>query len=90
MTGQAKLSYDELLTTVVEIEMVINSRSLSYISLDEIEYPLTHSHLMAGRRVTSLPDHIYCDIEDGEEVTSDLLDRTTRQVNNTLNGFWLR
>ena len=33
--GQAKLSYDELLTALVEVELVLNSRPFTYISADD-------------------------------------------------------
>ena len=46
--GRAKFSHDELLTVIVEIEMVLNSRPLTYISADDLEEPLTPSRLLAG------------------------------------------
>ena len=55
IVGQAKLSYDELLTALTEVEMVLNSRPLMYVSADDFEEPLTPSHLLIGRRVMSLP-----------------------------------
>jgi len=33
--GRARLTYDELLTVVTEVEMVINSRPLTYVSSDD-------------------------------------------------------
>ena len=39
--GQAKLSEDELLTAITDVEMVINSRPLSYMSADDIEDTFT-------------------------------------------------
>ena len=54
--GRASLTYDELLTLVVKTEAVLNSRPLSYISSDDLEEPLTPSHLLIGYRVLSLPD----------------------------------
>ena len=39
--GSAKLTMDELLTAVVEIEMIVNSRPLSYLSADDMEELLT-------------------------------------------------
>ena len=44
IAGQAKLSYDELLTIVTEIETIINSRPLSCLTPDDLEEPLTLSH----------------------------------------------
>ena len=49
--GNAMLSYNELLTAVAEVEMVLNSRPLSFVSTEDIEEPLTPSHLLIGRRV---------------------------------------
>lgn len=58
MIGQASLTHDELVTAITEIESIINSRSLSYISAEDIEEPLTPSHLIIGRRILNLPDYL--------------------------------
>ena len=42
--GTARLSYDELLTVVTEVEGVLNSRPLTYVSSEDVEEPLTPSH----------------------------------------------
>ena len=39
--GQAKFSLDELHTAVVEVEFIINSRPLTYLSSGDLEEPLT-------------------------------------------------
>ena len=57
--GRSKLSYDELLTTLAEVEMILNSRPLSYISSDDTEEPLTPSHLVMGRRYLTFLT-LYC------------------------------
>ena len=49
--GWAKLTHDELLTALTEVEVIVNSRPLSYLSTGDIEGPLTPSHLLIGRRV---------------------------------------
>ena len=51
--GRAALTYDDLLTFVVETEAVLKSRLLSYISSDDLEESLTPSHLLIGYRVLS-------------------------------------
>ena len=56
IVGQAKLSYDELITALTEIEAVVNSRPLTYLSPEDLEEPLTPSHFLCGRRILSLPD----------------------------------
>ena len=38
---KARLTYDELLTTLTELKMILNSRPLSKISNDDTEEPLT-------------------------------------------------
>lgn len=39
--GRNCLSYDELLTLITEIEVVLNSRPLTYVSSKDVEEPLT-------------------------------------------------
>lgn len=51
--GRARLTYEELLTVLIEVECVLNSRPLTYLYDDEIEEPLTPFHLMIGRRLLS-------------------------------------
>ena len=46
--GQAKFSLDELHTAVVEVESIVNSRPLIYLSLSDLEEPLTPSYLITG------------------------------------------
>ena len=50
LAGRAQFSYDELVTALVEIESVINSRPLMYMSAGDMEEPLTPSHLVVGRQ----------------------------------------
>ena len=87
IVGQAKLSYDELLTALTEVEMVLNTRPLTYVFVDDFEEPLTPSHLLIGRRIMSLPDPVPSDDSD-EEVTANLLSRPSKHLNFTLNRFW--
>ena len=53
--GNAKLTYEELNTLLIEVEGVLNSRPLTYL-YDEGGEPLTPSHLIMGRRVLDKPD----------------------------------
>lgn len=66
MAGHANFTPDELLTAVVAIEAVINSRPLSYIPSADPEEPLTPSYLIVGQRLLNLPDHLghICDPDD--------------------------
>ena len=84
----AKLSYEELLTFVTEVECVLNSRPLTYLSSEDIEEPLTQSHLMTGRRLLSVPDEIAVDEEETSEVS--LLTRRQHYLLLLLSHFWNR
>ena len=46
--GTTKLSYDELHTVLVEVEAILNSRPLTCVSSEDLEEPLTPSHLLTG------------------------------------------
>jgi hypothetical protein len=84
--GNAKLTYDELLTTLVEIEGTLNSRPLTY-AYDEVGVEvLTPSHLIFGRRLSCIPDELTSDGEDNEAgVTRRYRNLAKRRVH-----FWNR
>lgn len=65
--GQARFSVDELLTALAEVEMVSNSRPISYVAADDLEEPLTPSHLLNGQRLMSFPKHLCHEPEEYEE-----------------------
>ena len=87
--GRASLTYDELSTLVTEIEAVLNSRPLTYVSMDDLEEPLTPSHLMLGYRVLSLPDPPSTDDPDYNESATDLT-RRMKHLLRTSEKFWKR
>ena len=93
MVGQASLTHDEILTALAEIESIINSWPLSYISAGDTEEPLTPSHLLIGRRVLNLPDHLgnEYDLDDEDyEINSTQLTRRMKHLSSTINHFWKR
>ena len=93
VVGRAKFSYDEMHTAIVEIEAIINSRPLAYLHPDDLEQPLTPSHLLVGRRLLSLPDHLtYLEPEDDEdfELATEAFQRRAKHLNSVLNHFWRR
>jgi len=88
--GRARLTY-ELLTALTEVKMTVNPRPLSYISAEDIEEPLTPSHLLIGRRVLSLPDTTsYHGLDGDAKFTQEVLTRRMDHLNKTLNYFWRR
>ena len=93
LIGQAIFSYDEMHTAVVEIEAIFHSRPLSYVSADDLDEPLTPSHLMVGRRILSLPDNLNYYVPDDDEdfvVNDSVVKKRAKHLNSVLNHFWKR
>ena len=90
---KAKLTYDELFTALTEVEGIINSRPLSYVSSDDLEEPLTPAHLLIGRRILNLPDTAASTGDTGDdnfEVSSQELNTRVHNLNSALSQFWNR
>ena len=49
--GKARLSYDELVTVICEIENSINSRPLTYVTEGNCQTPLSPYHLLYGHNI---------------------------------------
>ena len=77
LIGRAHFSLDELTTALTEIEVVINSRPLSYVSGEDMEEPISPLSIV-GRRILNLPDNLdsVCDLNDSEFTVD------TKQVTN--------
>ena len=82
----ARLNYEELSTVLVEVEAALNSRPLTYV-FDEMEEPLTPSHLIVGRRILSVPSRNPSNEVDQTEGT---LTRGAKFLQRTLDHFWNR
>jgi len=63
--GKARLTLDELTTVVIQVEAILNSRPITYVSSEDLEEPLTPSHLLTGNCLLSLPDGSA--VHDGDE-----------------------
>ncbi|XP_015190534.1 PREDICTED: uncharacterized protein LOC107074033 [Polistes dominula] len=64
--GETLLTYEALLTYVLEIEAILNSRPLTPLSNDPNDLrALTPGHFLIGDSLISLPDHDYRDIPCG-------------------------
>ena len=82
--GTAKLDYEEMMTVLVEIEGIINTRPLTYLYEDDVSEPLTPSHLLTGRNLADDPS------EDTPAVVSDAETLTNRfkYVQTTVQSAW--
>jgi transposase InsO family protein len=91
--GRAHVTLSSLQTVIVEIEAVLNVRPLTYVSSDiEDEEPLTPSHLLYGRCITSLPHPIVEDDEINDPNFGNISELTRRAQIQALilQHFWSR
>ena len=88
--GRAKLNLEELTTITIEVEMVINSRPLTYVSQSDLDEPITPSHLLIGRRIMSLPECLLYEDDDDYTVTPRLLSKRMKHMEEIMNHFWRR
>ena len=84
--GNARLTFDELFTVLIEVEGTLNSRPLTYEYDLTSEEVLTPSHLLFGRRMNTMPDMVVEDEEEGESKYT----RRFRYLSVRLAHFWNR
>jgi len=84
--GKTFLTFEELQTTLCDIELIINSRPLTYVNEDDFGEVITPSHLIFGRDITvsnkEQPDNL---LFDNEECSKRVL-----HIQNLLKHFWKR
>ena len=81
-------TYEELLTVNTEIECVLNSRPFTCVNSEDMDKPLTPSHLVTGRRFLSLPKKVLGHEEKDNEVVP--LTRRQRYLISLFARFWTR
>ena len=87
--ANARLDYEELLTVVTEVESTLISRPISYVYAEETEEPICPSHLVTGKRLTSLPEYQETDLlPDNESLVT--LTQRYQYVCTLLKHFWKR
>ena len=90
--GKTSVTLTELQTLTVEVEAILNDRPITFVSSDSAdEEPLTPSHLLHGRRITSLPYPVADDDPSDPDYgsASDMRQRVTTQA-RILERFWNR
>ncbi|KFM71285.1 Hypothetical protein in type-1 retrotransposable element R1DM, partial [Stegodyphus mimosarum] len=76
------LTFEEMETTLTEIEAVINSRPLCHI----YEQPSEPAHFLVGKRLTSLPHPLIT----GSESKRRMLTKKLKYRQQAINHFWKR
>ena len=88
--GNAKLNLDELTTVLTEVENNLNSRPLTF-QYDELEEQvLTPSHLLVGRRLSSLSEGIELKSNLNDVDVNDSLNKRFSYLSRKLGHFWNR
>ncbi|XP_048590618.1 uncharacterized protein LOC116613876 [Nematostella vectensis] len=84
--GEARLTFDELLTVLIEVESTLYDRPLTYVYNEIGDEALTPAHLMYGRRLHSLPDEVVepDDVRDGDH------NSRIKYLSAKLSHFWKR
>ena len=86
--GRSKLSYDELQTILLEIELILNPRPLCYLYDDDQEDILTPNHLLYGRNLKLI------NYRDSYEINVNLSDgyfsKRMQYINRVIKHFWNR
>ncbi|XP_055903900.1 uncharacterized protein LOC129939783 [Eupeodes corollae] len=82
--GNAKLSFEELSTALVEIEAIMNSRPITSISTDPNDFEaLTPAHLLIGSSLKAIPELL-------TEVSDISYLERWRRINAVKTHFWKR
>ncbi|XP_039435934.2 uncharacterized protein LOC120417801 [Culex pipiens pallens] len=84
IVGDRKLSYEELYTTLTQIEAVLNSRPLAPVSDDPNDYTaITPAHFLIGREMQAVAEPDYTDLKENRLSRWQL-------VQTMLQHFWKR
>ena len=87
--GKKRLSYDELLTVLAEIESVLNRRPLTNLDENDVEEPLKPSHLFCGRSLLDRHE-VEDNVEEPPDTTAEEMTRRSRCTKQVVDSFWMR
>jgi len=85
----ARLTFQEMLTTLSEIELIINNRPLTHIYDELTEPPLTPNNLIYGRTVNRVVDNNSINNKENSLRNNNIHERSD-YIKNILKHFWNR
>ena len=88
IVGTAKLNYEELYTVLVQVENMMNTRPLTYLSEENYDEHITPSHLMYGRNINKRS--IFDENNDIINLDKKLVRTRVKHVTAVTNHFWNR
>lgn len=84
------LTYEELVTVLVDVDGVINSLLLTYVYAEDVEDPLTPAYLLNGRGLLTLPDTHDQQCSDVPGSTQETIIRRAWYQRTLADNFWGR
>ena len=81
---------DELLIVTTQVEATLNSRPLTYVSSEDLDEPITTSHLLVGYRLLSLPDYMEDQRDPDFSLTCMAIIQCMRHMKVVIEHFWKR
>ena len=87
--GKSKSSYEKLETVLIQIESIVNSRPLTFITTEEVCEPLTPSHLIYGERLISAINNEYID-DTTFDISSEQCSNRVKYIQKLLDHYWSR
>lgn len=89
--GNNFFNYEELSTTLYQVEAMINSRPITFVYAEASEpTPLTPSHFLIGQRLTMLPPDLSSTASKETPSSRELLQRRWKHREHVLNNLWKR
>ena len=85
---RATVTYEELLTLIVEIEGILNCRPITYVYNDEFSEPLTPSHLIYEYRILSTKSINDQNLLESEQFSNCNLSKRIKYLHNLLGSYW--
>ena len=82
------MTYEELLTLIVEIEGILNCRPITYVYNDEFSEPLAPSHLIYGYRILSTKSINEQNLLENEQFSTSNLSKRIKYLHNLLESYW--